>query len=132
MTRPLLAAVCAGLLLAACGGGDDVESAAPTDATSAKGTVSGNGHPITIEAHDLFNTPKELTVPAGVIDVTYVNEGEIYHTLTVDGAKGLMLEVTKNGDTDAGSITLSPGRYILYCDLPGHRVAGMETRVTAE
>ncbi len=141
MTRSLLAVVFAGLVLAACGGGDDGESAAPprdsaaetsAASTSAGGTVSGTGHPVTINAFDLYFEPKEQKVPAGTLDITYVNQGEIYHTLKVDGAKGLTLEVNKKGDRDTGSITLKPGQYVFYCDLPGHRLAGMETRVTAE
>lgn len=132
MTRSLLAAVCAGLLLASCGGGsgdDNEDSAAGQDNTTADGAVFGSGAPLEIEAYDLYFEPKDASVPPGVVDVTYVNKGEIYHTLKIDHLKGLDLSVTTKGDTDKGAVDLKPGKYLFFCDLPGHRQAGMETVV---
>ena len=128
MTRSVLAAVCAGLLLASCGsGGDTKEIASKKD----PGVVFGSGAPLTIEAHDLYFEPKDASVPAGVVDITYVNRGEIYHTLTIEKVKGLNLAVSRKGDKDQGAVMLKPGKYVFVCDLPGHRQAGMETTVTA-
>lgn len=133
MTRSLLGAVLAGLLLAACGGGDATggETASSKEPASA-GREVGSGHPVTISAFDLYFEPKEIKVPAGQVDVTYVNEGAIYHTLKVEGTDGFALEVTNHGERAQGAIDLEPGTYAFYCDLPGHRVAGMEAKVIAE
>ncbi len=38
--------------------------------------------------------------------------------------------VVEDGGTDSGNLTLEPGRYILYCDIAGHRSSGMEARLT--
>ncbi|HEV3364625.1 MAG TPA: hypothetical protein VG795_10915 [Acidimicrobiia bacterium] len=34
------------------------------------------------------------------------------------------------GDVDTGTVALKPGKYILYCDVAGHRQAGMEAPLT--
>ena len=43
----------------------------------------------------------------------------------------ITLEV-ENGETSTGSISLEPGRYILYCDVAGHRDSGMEAQLLVE
>ena len=42
------------------------------------------------------------------------------------------LEVSRGGDTDDGTIELEAGDYVFYCDVPGHRAAGMEGTLTVE
>ena len=54
------------------------------------------------------------------------------HNLLIEGyEEDLVLEV-ENGETATGSISLEPGRYILYCDIAGHREAGMEAQLLVE
>jgi uncharacterized cupredoxin-like copper-binding protein len=60
--------------------------------------------------------------------VTYVNNGQIEHTLLIEGKKDLNLKVEKGGK-DKGSLELQPGDYTFYCDVPGHRAAGMELKL---
>ena len=43
----------------------------------------------------------------------------------------MVLEV-ENGEPSTGSISLEPGRYILYCDVAGHRESGMEAQLLVE
>jgi uncharacterized cupredoxin-like copper-binding protein len=52
------------------------------------------------------------------------------HTLAIEGVKGFKLEVPRPGDIDTGSVRLEPGSYTLFCDVPGHRQAGMEAPLT--
>ena len=69
---------------------------------------------------------------AGEVTVEYQLSGFQLHTLVVEGREDeLRLEV-ENGGTDSGTITLEPGRYILYCDVAGHREGGMEARLLVE
>jgi plastocyanin len=62
---------------------------------------------------------------AGDIEVGYVNDDTIRHTLVVvqdDTTVGtLELQVNKRGDTDFGSINLPAGAYVLICTVPGHQ-----------
>jgi len=66
---------------------------------------------------------------AGEITIQYVLDGMQGHSLVVEGHEdSLRLEVS-GGSTDVGQISLDAGRYILYCDIPGHREGGMEARL---
>lgn len=64
---------------------------------------------------------------AGCIEVTYVNEGNVPHTLLVKDHKGFKLSV---GKSDTGTIELPAGTYELYCDIAGHESAGMKAELT--
>ncbi len=122
--RLLLLPVLTGVLVlpAACGGGD---SSGDTKAASSAGAAGPDPSRLTVIAGDLFLKPKEATAAAGPVEVTYVNEGQIMHTLVVQGNKDLKLTVEK-GEEDTGRVELQPGDYNLYCDVPGHRAAGMD------
>jgi uncharacterized cupredoxin-like copper-binding protein len=61
------------------------------------------------------------------VQVTLKNSGAIHHTLAVEGApKFKKLEVDP-GQSQSEPLNVAPGEYVLYCDVPGHRQAGMET-----
>ena len=134
--RLLLAGLLAGVFLlpTACEG-DDPSPASSTADTSDTTPASdpGPGTPVTVKAGDLFLDPAEVTVPPGAVTFTYVNDGVQRHTLVIDGVDGFMLEVMARGDTDQGNVALERrGRYSMYCDVPGHREAGMEGMVVVK
>ena len=62
---------------------------------------------------------------AGDIEIGYVNDDTIRHTLIVlqgDTKVGtLELAVNQRGDTDSGTINLSAGSYSVFCTVPGHQ-----------
>ena len=62
---------------------------------------------------------------AGDIEVGYVNDDSIRHTLVVvqDGTKvaNFELKVNAKGSTDVGSVSLTAGNYVLMCTVPGHQ-----------
>jgi plastocyanin len=75
--------------------------------------------------------PDTLDAPAGAITLALDNEGSLPHTLLVeDHEDELTLSVGGSGDVDSGDITLEAGEYTFYCDVPGHRGAGMEGTLT--
>lgn len=121
VTRPSRAAsallgLVAVLGLAGCMGGDDGSAYRPPQGP-AEATAK-------VEAGNTFFEPKTVRLPAGIDRIEMVGTGGV-HTLVIEGVKDLKLRV--DGDeTDATKVRLDPGRYTYFCDLPGHRDAGME------
>jgi plastocyanin len=108
--------------LAACGGSDD--TATTTTAATGGGTTSS----ITVHAEDQLKFDKTAyTAKAGTVDITYVNDGSVAHTLLIQDHGGFKLSI---GGTAHGTTTLKAGTYTLYCDLPGHEAAGMKATLT--
>lgn len=112
--------------LAACG--DDSPPRAEEGTTTMGG---GSSASITVTATDLAFSTNELSAPPGDIEVSMTNDGQIEHTFVVEGHEDdLKLDVPRHGDTDTGTITLPAGTYIYFCDVEGHRSAGMEGTLT--
>lgn len=117
------AALLGGVLLtvfALTGCGSDDETAA-TDGTSSSADDS-----IVVVAEDIAFPETAFEAVAGEVQVQYRNDGSIAHTLLIEDVDGFKLEVASNGDVDDGSVELQAGSYTLYCDVAGHREAGME------
>ena len=103
MRRTPLAIAAASLVLAlpltACGGDDG-----DTDPPASSGAA---GSELTVHAKDTLKFDKAAyTAKAGTIDVTYVNDGAIAHTLLVKDHDGFKLEV---GGEDEGTLELDAG-----------------------
>ena len=129
--------IAAALVLGACGSGDGGATAKPasTAATPAAATATATAPAATaaalsIEAHEFSLSPSDLHAAAGNVAIHYKNAGTIEHTLMIDGIAGFKLDVPKAGDVDTATVKLEPGTYTLYCDIPGHRAAGMEDHLT--
>lgn len=106
-------------LIAACGGDDDGgDSAAPPDLDETDATLE-------VLAEDISFPEDVYEATAGRVGFVYENVGNIRHTLLIEGVDDFELDVNKLGDVDAGAIDLEPGTYVLFCDIPGHRPAGM-------
>ena len=106
---------------------------ADRDEATERGHVTddpGASTPLHIEAHEFSLSPENLQAASGSVAIEYVNEGAVAHTLVIEGVKGLKLAVLQPGDVDTGSVELESGSYTLFCDVPGHRQAGMEAPLT--
>jgi len=66
------------------------------------------------------------------VAVTYQNTGALTHTLVLEGDASFKKIIADAGKTLTGTWTAKPGTYSFYCDVPGHRQAGMETKVTVK
>jgi plastocyanin len=84
---------------------------------------------VVVTASEMQLAPDSIVLPASVVNVTFRNDGEADHDLTVE-ALGLRL-VARPGETvTAGLRDLKPGRYDGYCSILGHAMAGMRMTVT--
>jgi plastocyanin len=114
------ALVVGGLVLAGCGG---------DDGGSADGGDGGAPADVVVHGNDALQFDKEsYTARTGTNVIELVNDGAQAHTLLFDddAVDFDKLGVTGQGDTDSGSVDLDPGTYTIYCDIAGHRAAGME------
>ena len=111
-----LIAVCAvlALTLAACGGG------------------GGEANEISVTGQDTFQfSPEALTTTVGQpTNVTLVNTGALEHSFVLDEVS-VKIGPLPGGESDSASFTPNAaGTYTFYCDIAGHREAGMEGTLT--
>lgn len=112
----LAAVTIGGVTVTGCGGssGGSASSGAP----AANVVVRGN------DALRFDNA--RYTAAAGAVVIELVNEGSQAHTLVIEKVGSFKrLTVTSSGDKARGTATLEPGTYTIYCDIAGHRGAGM-------
>jgi uncharacterized cupredoxin-like copper-binding protein len=82
--------------------------------------------------------PSRTSVPAGRVVVQLWNRGQDAHDLRIRHVdrRGRMsgatqgVAVTLSGGLTQASWHLKPGRYELYCSMPGHRARGMHAVIT--
>lgn len=93
-----------------------------------EGGPGGGGEGATFGAkRELVFDPKEITVPGGPVPIILRNDDQQAHTLVVEGQPQFKkLEVAALDETANGVLEVGPGTYVLFCDIPGHRPAGME------
>ncbi|MBM3658744.1 MAG: hypothetical protein FJW95_04485 [Actinobacteria bacterium] len=72
----------------------------------------------------------DFPTTAGINEITYVGKGGT-HTLVFEEAEFRGFKLAVNGDeVDSGKVEFEPGVYTIFCDVPGHRAAGMEGTIT--
>lgn len=150
-----------GLIAAGCGSGSDDSdsSATSTEATAeaAGGGGASGGKTVEIKMGDYFFSPADATAEAGPTVIEAPNEGSVEHELVVfksnmDPAKlpieangevneekmdkiaesaGEIADV-EAGDTKTGNFELTPGKYVIFCNLPGHYAQGMYGTLTVK
>ena len=122
--------------LTACGGGEG-DGAAPSSTTTTAATARPDflAADVQVRAADITFPQKTFSAQAGDVTVGYVNQGNIFHSLVLQTADGQdvagwrRLELASEGDLDVATVTLGAGEYVLFCDVAGHRAAGMEARL---
>lgn len=82
---------------------------------------------VAIRADNFTFFPDEISVPAGELRVTLVNESWfIPHGLAFEGAIAERIDRLGGGQSSEMVIpVLTPGRYTFFCPLWGHRALGM-------
>lgn len=86
---------------------------------------------VTVIMHDIYFEPTELTIPADKhVLVKLENQGAAVHNFAIDA---LNVSVTLNpGESGQVIINAPAGTYDFYCDIPGHKDAGMVGKLTVE
>jgi plastocyanin len=138
-------AISAGLVIATAATGV-ITAGTPSktaEAATPPGVVPANVHTLLkLEASKTglaYNT-RQLTAKAGTVTITFTNESQIEHNVTVSKPG---LRVAKSGEVlgatptfKGGSRTLTlklaAGKYTYFCSVPGHREAGMEGTLTVQ
>lgn len=135
LTTPRLLAAAAFVLLplaAACESGDGDDPGDTT--TAATGDPSAEAD-LSVGSRDSLEFDQELyQAEAGELDVVLhqVGESSLPHTLVIEDVNGFKLSVSGRGDSDEGTVDLEAGEYVLFCDIAGHRSAGMQARLVVE
>jgi uncharacterized cupredoxin-like copper-binding protein len=66
---------------------------------------------------------------AGEITFEVKDDGKIPHDLAIKGTSDKTDEIAPGADAEL-KVTLKPGKYVLYCSIPGHEQAGMKQSIT--
>jgi plastocyanin len=126
-------AVIAPVALAACGGDDDDEQAATTETTAAP---AGEGTTLQLAADPggAFKFDKKsLNAPAGAVTIDFDNPASLSHDVVIEqGDREIAKSDVISKSTTTVTATLEAGKYVFFCDIPGHREGGMEGTLTVK
>lgn len=132
----------------------ETQAVQPPSTTTA--SASGSGA-LQITMNDDFFTPNVVTAKAGSVTISTPNSGQLVHEMvlaktqadpaklpttpdgSVDEAKlesagqdaGEIADVSP-GATKKGTFKLTAGRYVMFCNVPGHYAAGMYGTITVK
>jgi uncharacterized cupredoxin-like copper-binding protein/mono/diheme cytochrome c family protein len=102
--------------------GTPVPGASPPPAAAA---------PTTIELQDIKFVPNGFSVPANTpTKITLKNTGATLHNFSIDQLN--IKQDVQPGETVEITINAPPGTYQYYCDVPGHKEAGMVGTLTVK
>jgi uncharacterized cupredoxin-like copper-binding protein len=111
---------------------------------NASAPVVNGAHVITAQLGEMWVRPSATSVPAGKVTFRATNVGNLTHELMVErmpirfdspmhptesAALG-MIDDMDPGKSGQMTVTLKPGQYMLFCNVPGHYAAGQHTILT--
>jgi uncharacterized cupredoxin-like copper-binding protein len=121
VNRKLFGAFAIGMLVCAAGCSLTPAANAQTSSTAATTEVKLSEYKI--------DMPK--TVPAGSATFKVTNTGKVMHNFEIEG-NGIEKRVGRlnPGETKTLLVELKPGKYEVYCPVPGHKSHGMSLDLT--
>ncbi|MFT4038327.1 MAG: ScyD/ScyE family protein [Thermomicrobiales bacterium] len=109
---------------------EPTHEAAPTEAAGTPPATDA-ANTVTMEAGNFYFKPKDVTIPANTaVTFKITNVAQIPHNFSIDN-----LAISTNlpvGETTDVVVNAPAGTYDFYCNLPGHRSAGMEGVLTVK
>jgi uncharacterized cupredoxin-like copper-binding protein len=111
---------------------EQATSSSAAEATPAASSGGGNAATeATVTMVDIAFQPDSLTIPANTdVTVSLPNTGASLHNFSIDEL-GISVDVSP-GDTGSATINAPAGTYEFYCNVPGHREAGMVGTLTVQ
>lgn len=89
-----------------------------------------NGGRVTVIAKDHFRfDASSYETQAGKITFQYVNGGDFFHSLRIQGVDDFRLVVAERGEIARGTVDLEAGSYTMVCDLEAHTGFGMHAQL---
>ena len=107
---------------------DTANENAAADASAATAEAAGEApaaaSAVTVTSFDIYYEPKEITIPANTdVTITLPNDGVSSHDFSIDALN--VAVALPPGETQTVVINAAPGSYEYYCNVPGHKEAGM-------
>ncbi|MDR7519706.1 MAG: cupredoxin domain-containing protein [Armatimonadota bacterium] len=84
---------------------------------------------VAVIAREFLYEPKDLVAKAGEVTFTVRNTGAVEHDFVIESAAKKVVAEARPfppGKTVQVKARLTPGTYVVYCSIPGHREAGMQ------
>src|SRR4051812_35796958 len=105
------------------------EAVTPEAATATPEAPAAGAKSVSIEAGNFYFKPKDITIPANTPTKFEIkNVAQIPHNLSIDALK-VSVDI-QPGETASTTIEAPAGSYEFYCNLPGHKAAGMYGTLT--
>jgi hypothetical protein len=84
---------------------------------------------VVVQAFDELRFDKPQYDGKADLTMGLLDQGAGPHTLLIEGRSDFKLAVSRHGEARVADIQLGHGTYTIYCELPGHRAAGMEAKL---
>lgn len=131
--RPTFTVVLVSLIaaIAVAGCGSSSKSTTTTGSTSASASAGASTINISVDPNgQLKYIPSSITTTAGKHMLVFTNKTSLKHDVIIGkgvSPGGQVAGVKKIANsTESKTITLKPGTYTYYCNVPDHRQAGMQ------
>ena len=106
---------------------------AASQASGPDASASAAAQSVAINVMDFMIEPNDVEVAGPTVTIDVTSNGPTPHNLTVRDASGQVVMGTEDlsaGDTATISAEIEPGKYTIFCALPGHESLGMSGTLT--
>ena len=121
------------LVVAGCGGDDNNKTTNTSSSQTTTPSTGGTAGTLKVSETDFKLNPANPTVKPGVVQIKATNDGQVEHSLEVEGPNGeaKLAKTLAPGDSGTLKVNLSkPGKYEWYCPIDDHKGMGMKGEIT--